>query len=106
MKAKTLGWRLMQRHEAMKKHKIPGKAVIAAARKAAVIVWHMLSEEAVLDIGKMVDRKLAKKSGEMSGSAGTVKEAPVGGKEKPVSDRKGQKGVKKPDVVRKKKKVG
>ena len=106
MKAKTLGWRLMQRHEAMKKTKIPGKAVIATARKVAVIVWHMLSEEAEFDIGKMVDRKLAKKTGEINGSAGTVKETPVERKEKLVSAWKGQKSVKKTGVAGKKKKVG
>jgi len=67
----------------MEKTKIPGKAVIATARKAAVIVWHMLGEEAEFDIGKMADRKPAKKPETVRGPTGTVKEARLREKKKP-----------------------
>jgi len=77
MKEKTLAWRLMERYEAMKKHKGSGKAIIAMARKLAVIIWHMLSEDVEFDIGKMVDRKLARKS-ELMGGLKLVKEALAG----------------------------
>jgi transposase len=66
---RTLGWRLMERHEAMKKRKGSGKTIVATARKLATIIWHMLSEKAAFDLGQMVDRKLAKKAREMSGNA-------------------------------------
>jgi transposase len=104
MKAKTCSWRLMQRYEAMKKTKShPGIAVIAAARKVATVIWHMLNGDSEFDIGRMVDRKPAKKSG----PAELAKEALTGGREKPVTVRAGKKGVKKTGVAGgKKRKVG
>ena len=105
-KAKTVTWRLMQRHEAMKKSKIPGKAIVATARKMAVIIWHMLTEEAEFDIGKMVDRKLGKKTDAMSKSTGIVEKALIEREKKPAVTGAEKKGVKKPGVVRKKIKVG
>jgi len=69
MKAKTLTWRLMQRYELMKAAKGSGKSIIAAARKMAVIIWRMLSDEAAFDLSKMVDRKLSEKSESMSKKA-------------------------------------
>jgi len=68
MKEKTLPLRLMQRYEVMKKNKGSGRAIIASARKMAVVIWHMLNEDVEFEIGKMVDPKLAKKSEAMSKS--------------------------------------
>jgi len=106
LKGKTLQWRLMQRYEAMKKSKIPGKVIIATARKIATVIWHMLTEDAEFDLGKMVDRKLAKKAEAMSESARQPKEAPTEKQVKLAAVQIGTKGVKKPGVVRKKIKVG
>jgi transposase len=112
MKAKTCVWRLMQRYEAMKKSKGSGRSITATARKVAVIIWHMLSEEEEFDIRKMVDRKLGKKSEAMredawkkeeplnEGAEGSAKER----EEKPMAIRKGKKGAKKTGVARKKEK--
>ena len=115
MKAKTCTWRLMQRYEAMKRSKGSGKSITATARKVAVIIWHMLSEEEEFDIRKMVDRKLGKKSeamvdeawkGEEISNEG-AKESPKGREEKPMAIRKGKKGVIKTGVAgKKRKKVG
>ena len=115
MKAKTCAWRLMQRYEAMKKSKGSGRSITATARKVAVIIWHMLSEEEEFDIREMVDRKLEKKSKAMAEEAWkgekpikeSSEESPKGREEKPAAIRKGKKGVKKTGVARKKrKKVG
>jgi len=65
MKKKTCTWRLMQHYEAMRKTKISGKAIIATARKMAVIIWNMLNEDVEFDLSRMIDRKLAKKSESM-----------------------------------------
>ena len=69
MKGKTLRWRLMQRYELMKAAKGSGKTIIATARKIAVIIWRMLSEDVEFEVGKMIDRKLARKSESMSRQA-------------------------------------
>ena len=110
MKAKTLAWRLMQRYEVMKQGKGSGKAIIATARKMATVIWYMLTDDAEFDLGKMVDRKLAKKAEAMSKSEGQVHNALAEQHEKPVRMRKEQKGVKKTGVASKtnnrKKKVG
>jgi hypothetical protein len=113
MKEKTFSWRHMRRYEAMKKGKGSGKAIIATARKIAVIIWHMLSGDAEFDIGLMAGRKLAKESESMSGSAWAVKQALNEGQENPVVTRcekkgaVGQKKCKVSGVAReKRKKVG
>ena len=62
MQAKTSDWRLMQWYEEIKESKGSGKAIIATARKLAVIIWHMLSEDAEFDLDQMLDRKLLKKA--------------------------------------------
>jgi transposase len=95
MKGKTCAWRLMERYEAMKKSKGSGKTITATARKIAVMVWHMLSEDVGFDMGKMVDRKLAKKSSAMSDSAKMAEEAIGEEKEKPAKRRMSKKTVKK-----------
>ena len=97
MTTKTASLRLMERYEMMKKNKGSGKTIIATARKLAVIIWHMLTEDVGFDLGKMVDRKLAKKSEAMSRSVWLVKKALVEEQEKPVEtgDEKKGKGVKK-----------
>ncbi|MDR2019560.1 MAG: hypothetical protein LBQ14_02220 [Treponema sp.] len=69
MKEKVASLRLMKRYEGMKGNKGSGKAIAATARKLAVVIWHMLSGEAAFEVGKMVDRKLAKKAAGMSGRA-------------------------------------
>ena len=84
MKAKTITWRFMQRYEAMKKSKGSGRAIIATARKIAVVIWNMLTDDVEFDLEKMVDKKLAKKSESMSGSVGVAKEAVNEVQEKPV----------------------
>ena len=61
MKEKTFSWRLMQRYEAMKKNKGSGKSIIATARKMAVIIWHMLTENVTFDMKQMFDREIMKK---------------------------------------------
>jgi transposase len=69
LKEHTATWRLMQRHEAMKKAKGSGKTIIATARKVAVIIWRMLTEGVEFDAAKMMDPKLAKKSEAMRTAA-------------------------------------
>ena len=110
MKNKLAPWRLMQRHEALKKGKIPGVAIIATARKVATIIWHMLTEEVEFDVNKMVDEKLAKKSEEMGGLR-LVQQAMIEGEEKPVvvmveNKDKNEKSVKKRVVIKDKKNSG
>jgi len=115
MKAKTNTWRIMQRYELMKKSKShPGVKIIAAARKIATMIWHMLSEDAEFEVAKMVDRKLVVVSESMRMDALLVQEAmeeaKEEGKEKeeePVIVRVVEKGVRKTGVAGKKlKKVG
>ena len=84
MKNKTLIWRLMQRYETMKAAKCSGKAIIAAARKMATFIWHMLSKDAEFDVGLMVDKKLEKKSEAMSKSAKMAEIAVFEESNKPV----------------------
>jgi hypothetical protein len=43
----------MERHEALKKNKGPGKSIIATARKVAVIIWHILSHWEAFDAAQM-----------------------------------------------------
>jgi len=87
----------MQRYEAMKKSKGSGRAIIATARKMAVVIWNMLTENVEFDIGLMIDRKLAKKAESMSGMAGIVEQALNEAQEKPViiKEEKRSEGVKK-----------
>jgi transposase len=126
MKKKTLTWRLMERYEMMKKSKGSGKGIIATARKLAVIVWHMLSEEKSFDVQKMTDRKLTKTSESMRKSVklseeasvmedalkimeeiSAAEETPVERKEKSAANRKEEKLIRKTGVARiKTKKVG
>jgi transposase len=85
LKEKTMCWRMMERYEAMKKSKGSGKTIIAAARKVAVIIWEMLSAGEGFDINKMLSRKPAKESEEMSLPARMAEEAlEKGGEEKPL----------------------
>jgi hypothetical protein len=69
--------RMMQRYEAMKPGKGSGKTIMATARKTAVIIRDMLTEDTAFDVGKMTDRGLEKKSSEMSISAGAEREKPA-----------------------------
>ena len=107
MKAKTSGWRLMQRYVAMKKSKGSGRAIIATARKLAIIIWHMLREDTEFEIGIMVDRKLAVKSESMSNAARLAEEAVYEKQDQPVFKKTTGKKIKKSGVASKKrKKVG
>jgi len=107
MKQKTCTWRMMRQYEAMKKSKIPGKAIIAAARKIATVIWHMLSGDTEFEEARMTDQKLAKKSETMSKTAMLVNAALVEEKEKPVVTLIGRKRERKTGVAReKRKKVG
>ena len=106
MKAKLVDWRLMERYEAMKKAKGSGKAIIAAARKLAVIIWHMLTEDAEFDVAKMLDKKLARKSEQMGGLR-LVEQALINEPKKQTVTRKENKEKKKAGVASKKsRKVG
>jgi transposase len=69
LKEQTLGWRLMRRHEALKRSKGSGKSIIATARKVAVIIWNMLTAEEGFNEALMVDRNLARTAGAMSRTA-------------------------------------
>ena len=107
MKVKTQNWRIMQRYEAMKKSKGSGRAIIATARKIAVIIWHMLTEDVEFDKGMMVDEKLARKSELMKNTVSLALEAVYEKKDQPVSEKITGKRSKKTGVARKeKKKVG
>ena len=107
MKAMTQSWRLMQRYIAMKKSKGSGRAIIATARKIAVIIWHMLTEDVEFDIGMMIDEKLTRKSEAMNNAARLVEEAAYAKIDHPVLKKGIDKGSRKPGVARKgKKKVG
>jgi len=107
LKEKSQNWRIMQRYVAMKKSKGSGRAIIAMARKIAVIIWHMLTEDVVFDIGTMVDEKLAKKSELMKNAASLAEEAVYEKKDHPVSKKIAGKRSKKTGVVSKeKRKVG
>ena len=93
MKAKTISWRLMQRYEAMKRSKGSGRTITAMARKVAVIVWHMLTEEVEFDLGKMVDKKIGNKAEAMRKSAVFVEDVLVVREEKlvaPIDKKKGE----------------
>jgi hypothetical protein len=100
MKATACAWRLMKRYEAMKGSKGSGKTITAAARKLAVIIWNMLTEDSEFDAGKMTDRGLEKKSSEMSVLATAAAEAAA--KDKPAKLRTDE--VKKTGVAGKKRK--
>ena len=97
MKEKTASFRLMRKYEAMKKSKGSGKSIIAAARKMAVIIWHMLTEDVEFALELMVDRKLARKSECMSGAIRMAEYALIEDHEKSVV----KAGKKKDGVVRK-----
>jgi transposase len=75
MKEKLGGWRLTRRYEAMKRGKCSGCAIIATARKVAVIIWNMLTEGVEFDAAQMEDRKLAKKSESMRRAGWLAREA-------------------------------
>jgi len=114
MKEKTLTWRLMQRYVVMKQYKGSGKAIIATARKIAVIIWHMLTRDEMFKLEMMTDKKLAKKAEEMRkaaiGEKSEEKKIDEPQKEKqevPVKVKGSRKAVKKLGVAREeKKKVG
>jgi transposase len=106
MKTKTVTWRMMQRYESLKKNKCSGNAIIATARKVAVIIWHMLNGNNVFDVGRVSDPKMAKKAESMSRAEPPAKAVLARKPEKPAACRVESKGAKKTGVARKKKKVG
>ena len=61
----TMGWRLMERYEAMKRR----KSIIATARKLSTIVWAMLERDEEFNPFLMVDTKVCKKADAMSAVA-------------------------------------
>ena len=65
----TMGWRIMERYEAMKQHKGSGKSIIATARKLSTIVWAMLERDEAFNPFLMVDTKVCKKAEAMSAAA-------------------------------------
>ena len=81
-----------------------GRTITATARKIAVIIWHMLTEEVEFEIGKMIDRKPANKPDTMSKPVGIGEKALIERKEKSVVTRVNKKDTKKAGVARKKKK--
>jgi hypothetical protein len=107
LKGKTASWRLMERYEAMKKNKGSGRTIIATARKAAVIIWHMLSEDAEFAEDKMVEGKAGKEAASKSMPEKLAKEALAERDEKPGAAGCGKNEEKKTGVASKKrKKVG
>lgn len=111
MKAKTLSWRLMQRYEAMKSRKGSGKSIIATARKIAVIIWHMLTNDAEFRLELMVEPELLKKSENMSRASLAKADAIIEKtgtseltEEKPKLTKKGGKTKKKTGVAGKQRK--
>jgi len=109
MKAKTFCWRIMERYELMKKNKGSGKSIIAAARKMATIIWHMLTEDKGFNLELMLDRKLNAKSESMrrlvnleTGEINEVKELPQITEKETRVPKTGNKTVKKTGVARKK----
>ena len=70
MKAKTFTWRMMQRYALMKEAKGSGKAIIATARKMAVMIWHMLTKDEEFDKERETGTKSGRKAeGERKASA-------------------------------------
>jgi len=108
MKAKTFTWHMIKRYDFIKQSKGSGKAIIATARKIAVMIWHILTREEVFKLERMTDPKLVKKSEAMRKTMGDKTEEPqIEIQEKPVKVQKSKKVIKKPGVAsRKKKKVG
>ena len=104
MKNKTSSWRIMEQHEVLKKHKIPGVAIIATARKIATIIWHMLSEDVAFDIEKMFSKKDKKKTGTESESTRLAKIALANRQKKPKASKTGTKKDRKPGVASEKRK--
>ena len=107
MKQKTFSWRMMERYVALKASKGSGRAIIATARKIAMIIWHMLNDETEFNVGLMVDQKLSKKAERMSKIVNLSEKTNIDGEKKSVVQRNKDKLKKKPGVVRKKiKKIG
>jgi transposase len=106
MKAKTATWRMMQRYEALKKNKCSGNAIIATARKVAVIIWHMLSGDNVFDAGRASDAKTARNAESTNRAEPPAKDGLARKPGKSASSRVETKGAKKTGVAREKKKVG
>jgi len=113
LKKKTDSWRLMRRYVVMKKSKGSGKAIIATARKIAMIIWNMLTDDVEFDLGQMVDKKGTKKSERMGGVKSMAHKALNEKKEnseETTGDKKKRDGVRnnatKTGVAREKKKKG
>jgi transposase len=87
MKKTTLAWRLMQRHEVLKKSKGSGKSIIATARKVATIIWHMLIEDVCFDVSKMAVGKPAEKTEQVCETTKMACDALEESKEKSVEVR-------------------
>ncbi|MDR2901136.1 MAG: IS110 family transposase [Treponema sp.] len=64
-KKKTVGWRIMNRYEMMRKTKGTGKSIIASARKVSCIIWTMLTNEKEFDCALMLDKKLSQTADSM-----------------------------------------
>ena len=108
MKAKTFTWHMVQRYDLLKRSKGSGKAIIATARKIAVIIWHMLTREETFNLEKAIDPKLTKKAEAMRKNVKqNDDEEQVEKHEKLVKGACSKKAVKKTGVARnKRKKVG
>ncbi len=65
IKKQTLKWRLMTRHEMMKKSKGSGKSIIATARKISRIIWTMLTNETEFDCSLMLNKNISKTADSM-----------------------------------------
>ncbi|MCL2270469.1 MAG: hypothetical protein FWC24_03895 [Treponema sp.] len=74
----------VQRYDILKQSKGSGKAVIATARKIAVIIWHMLTREEAFNLGGAADPQLTKKAEAMRRSGQQDGEARVEKQEKPA----------------------
>ena len=105
MKAKTIAWRMVQRYDILKQSKGSGKAIIATARKIAVMIWHMLTRGEAFNLGEAADPQLTKKAEAMRKSGQQNDgEARVEKQEKPAKGACIKKAVKKTGVAREKRK--
>ena len=105
MKSKTITWHLIKRYEKIKENKGSGKAIIATARKIAVMIWHMLTREEKFELERMTDAKLVRKTAVMRKTmGGKADEIQIENHEKPVEDQKAKRVKKKTGVASNEKK--
>ena len=66
---RTRGYRIMQRYQAMKRHKGSGCSIIAGARALSEIIWHILTNGQPFDEARMTSAEIRRKATEMQAAA-------------------------------------